>query len=330
MAGENTTNATTATNITRISPTAASASRIASLLANPSNDKVTKAWKNPPQGVDTKSHASGLSGYQWNLPPHNWSLPAEPIVIAGDNYVVDTAKRKLGATDRYRRGRIYWYARVDNEYLTQETYNTGVNVKGGEQHAKDPRYGFQFLWNPTTIQTSVAMNMSITPSFADKFVDVVGAFPSGETLVLEAVIDRTNDFACIRSLQSDSTISDASIAVRSAAYYSPSMSFDWGFADTVANKIKQLQQVGTIADIEYLYKAINGPGWTNSANGRKTSDIGFLRPTLLRIDLGPLSYLGYVNSLNVVHTSFNRAMIPITSNVQLQFNLMATAGLVTK
>jgi hypothetical protein len=329
MAGENAVNATTATNVRTVSPTVDSANRISDLLSAGSYDKIKDAWKSKPQGVDQKSQASGLSGYQWNLPPHNWSLPVEPLVVAGGDYVVDTAKRKLGATDKYRRGRIYWYARVDNEYVEDETYNNGVNVKGGEQHAKDPRYGFQFLWNPTSVQTSVAMNMAITPSFADKFVDVVGAFPSGETLVLEAVIDRTNDFACIQSMKNIET-SDKTIAVNSAAYYSPSMSFDWGYADTLVSKIQQLQQVGTIADIEYLYKAINGPGWTNSANGRKTSDIGFLRPTLLRIDLGPLSYLGYVNSLNVVHSSFNRAMVPISSTIAIQFNLMATAGLASK
>jgi hypothetical protein len=323
MAGENAVNATTATNVRTFSPTADSANRISNLLAAPGDAKVPEAWKSKPQGVDKTSQAAGLSGYQWNLPPHNWSLPVEPLVVAGGDYVVDTAKRTIGATDKYRRGRIYWYARVDNEYVEDETYNNG-----DKEHAKDPRYGFQFLWNPTSVQTSVAMNMAITPSFADKFVDVVGAFPSGETLVLEAVIDRTNDFACIQSMKD---IKDSkTIALNSAAYYSPSMSFDWGYADTLVDKIQQLQQVGTIADIEYLYKAINGPGWTNSANGRKTSDIGFLRPTLLRIDLGPLSYLGYVNSLNVVHSSFNRAMVPITTSIAIQFNLMATAGLASK
>jgi hypothetical protein len=113
-------------------------------------------------------------------------------------------------------------------------------------------------------------------------------------------------------------------------FYSSSHSFDKGFASTFVTKIQDLQKYGTLADIEYLYKAINGPGWVNQATGRKSSDIGFLSPTLLRVDIGPLSYLGYVNSMSVNHTMFSKGMIPMVTDVTIQFNLMATAGLATK
>jgi hypothetical protein len=270
-----------------------------------------------------------LSQYQWNLPPHEWSMPVEPYNV--DPLVVNTESYLLGSSHKWRRGRIYWLARTDNAYLNSGQYNNGSDKK-------DPRYGFQFLWNPNSIDINVAMNASITPSFADKFVDVAGAFPSGEYLTFTLTIDRTNDFAAIKSIPPQapyaagyvSTYDKLANRYASGAFYNGGNSHDSGFASTFVKKIKDLQTLGTIADIEYLYKAINGPGWVNQATGRESSDIGFLSPTLLRVDIGPLSYLGYVNTLGIRHLRFSKGMIPIASEVTIQFNLMATAGLATK
>lgn len=275
----------------------------------------------------------GLYGYRWNLPPHKWSLPVEP---SSDPLIANTEAYSLGSSPKYRRGRIYWYSRVDSTYVDTSKYNTG---KG--KFAKDPRYGFQFLWNPETFSTSVAVNMDITPSFADKFVEVVGAFPSGEYLTVSFRIDRTNDFACIRSIPKGASAGEdiyAKYADEYSKYYSGALGFtSQGFdsfetstgslGQNVGEKIVELQKYGTIADLEYLYKAINGPGWSNAATGKDTSDIGFLMPTLLRIDIGPLSYLGYVNNMQINHIGFSKGMVPIRTDVSLQFNLMATAGL---
>lgn len=269
----------------------------------------------------------GLAGFQWNLPPHNWSMPVEPSLV--DNTVVKSEAHYVGSQHRLRRGRIYWYARVDSDYLTSKKYNEG---KGAQKN--DPRYGFQFLWNPSEITTQVAMNLEVTPTFADKFVDVAGAFPSGEYLAFTIRIDRTNDFACIHSMPQGAKFGDSwnkyAANYATPQFYNAANSLDKGFASTFVEKIKDLQNLGTVADLEYLYKAINGPGWVNQATGRKSSDIGFLSPTLLRIDLGPLSYIGYVNNISVNHTSFTKGMIPMVTDVSIQFNLMATAGLATK
>jgi hypothetical protein len=291
---------------------------------------------NPPPGNGAIGPGTGIGlyGYRWNLPPHKWSLPVEP---SNDSLVVNTEAFTLGSSPKYRRGRIYWYSRVDSTYVDTSTYNTGTGV-----HAKDPRYGFQFLWNPESFSTSVAVNMDITPSFADKFVEVVGAFPSGEYLTVSLRLDRTNDFASIKSLPRGTAPDGNDVYARYvqsySQYYAGAEGFnsqgfdsftpvDGSLGQNVGEKILELQKYGTIADLEYLYKAINGPGWSNSATGKATSDIGFLMPTLLRIDIGPLSYLGYVNNLTVNHTAFSKGMVPIRTDVSLQFNLMATAGL---
>jgi hypothetical protein len=105
----------------------------------------------------------------------------------------------------------------------------------------------------------------------------------------------------------------------------------------MSKKLIDLFQRGTIADIEYLFRAINGPGPSGAAdntewmNGRgvKTADIGWLMPTLLHVDIGPLAYEGYVTALNVNHVAFTPNMTPIRSDVTVSINLLATASLTT-
>lgn len=293
--------------------------------------------------------------YRWNLPPHKWSLPVRPVLMHPDLY---TGSPNAGVVDdRYRRGRIWWYANTKNTYATD---SSGKNFKT-QAEGEARKYGFQFMWNPETFSTSVSLNTEVTPTPADRFVGVAGAFPSGETISFTIRIDRTNDFTCFRNLlQKDygsslSLISpavlnipqfplnDAGNAARLAAqaaaaaanqsvptfdqlatYYAPGFSLAPG--ESMSEKIKQLLELGTLADIEYIYKAVNGPNW-KSISGRETSDIGYLSATLLRVDIGPSSYVGYINGLTVNHLAFSQDMTPMRTDVQIAMNLMASAGI---
>lgn len=295
---------------------------------NPATGKIitaitTSPADNGPGGTTTKAvNAAQLKTYNWNLPPHKWSLPVQ---ASDDPLVLNSSKYTLGSNEVYRRGRIYWYSRVNTKKINSSAYNTGTGA-----FADDPRYGFQFLWNPQSFSTNVSVNMDTTPSFADAFAGVVGAFPSGESLSVAFTLNRVNDFASIRNLPprsvtgGTSQTSYAKNASKFVEYYKTGFTIQ---SNLLIPKIIELQKYGTIADLEYLYKAINGPGWKNQATGKSTSDIGFLKPTLLRIDIGPLSYLGYVTNISVNHVMFSRDMVPVQTDVALQFNLMATASL---
>jgi len=283
--------------------------------------------------------------YDWNLPPHKWSLPR---FANSDSANVPPGSRKVQSDDRYRRGRIWWRA-------TDTTLNTvDTDLKISKIDNSDRKYGFQFLWNPTSFGTSVSVKMDATPQIQDRFLGTVGAFPATEAITFTLRIDRINDFACanalfkrpdnigadLGNLSSNSFITASQVAPF-IKYYQNNGSFASalvknGKKSKVETKLVDLFQRGTLADIEYIYRAINGagPGSTASGadywkNGRGiiTADIGFLMPTLLNIDVGPLSYMGYVNNLNVTHNIFTPDMIPIQSDVTLSFQLLATAGL---
>ena len=308
--------------------------------------------KKKKKGEDKKPPTEPIN-YRWNLPPHQWSLPVRPVRMHEYLYN-DPLNPNLGTVDeRYRRGRLWWYANTKNTYSTD---SSGKNFK--DQVEGDARkYGFQFMWNPETFSTSVSLNTEVTPTPLDRFVGVAGAFPSGETISFTIRVDRTNDFTCLRNLlkkdygnslnlispvvlnaSAGSTVNTttlAGIAAASAATTSPTFDqlgkyYATGFSlvkgESMGEKIKQLLELGTLADIEYIYKAVNGPNW-KSISGRDTSDIGYLSATLLRVDIGPSSYVGYINSLTVNHLAFSQDMTPMRSDVQISMNLMASAGL---
>lgn len=268
--------------------------------------------------------------YDWNLPPHQWSLPVKPKTVHPDLYV---EPGKWGYSnppgevpEKYRRGRIWWYYNANNTYVTAD----GTEKKQGT--GKDRRIGFQFMWNPDSFSTSVALNTEITPHPADIFASVAGAFPSGETLSLQLRLDRTNDFACMKhllqkeyDLQLDQRSGTAATFERMSEYYQTGFASET-IASKISEKIVDLANYGTLADLEYLYKAVNGPDW-KSITGRSTGDIGYLAATLLRVDIGPLSYVGYINNLNVTHIGFSQDMTPIRTDVSIAMNLMASAGI---
>lgn len=291
------------------------------------------------------------ANYKWNLPPHKWSLPVRPTTmdpefVGANNY---------DSFHGLRRGRIWFWAGVrDTAELTAE----GLRKLNGETAAEgssdtpntqvDNDYAFQFLWNPTTISTSVVRNMEITPNQADTLKVVAGAFPGQETVSLNIMLDRVNDFACIKasgqllglnygvknpddpnlftSIQGD-RINDYTAF---SSYYTGNGYPVQSANPTIAEKIQNLMDQGTMADLEYLFKAINGGYPWKNLLGKKTANIGFLMPTLMGIQLGPtldsLNYVGWVTNIGINHTDFTENMIPIRTTVSLSIECFSGSG----
>lgn len=254
-------------------------------------------------------------GYKFNLPPHDWSLPLRPRTVDPDAVGHAYTETSHGL----RRGRL-WY------WVGAEDSTTSADA-GGAQDVVDTEWGFQFLWNPTTISTNVTRNMDITPSSADKLRVVAGVFPGQETVDLSLVIDRTNDFACLYAT------ADGSWGNFSTYYNTlyPGASQD----QNIESQLRALMTQGTMADLEYLFKAVNGSGngslqWTNLL-GKQTANVGYLAPTLLGIQLGPtlnsLSYVGWISNLSLNHTAFTQNMIPLRTEVNISIQCFSGSGL---
>ena len=298
---------------------------------------------------DTFTQQAPPSEYLFNLSPHSWSLPLAPKTV--DHRTFSKSNPRTGATKadvvgtnpndsasvkgKLRRGRITWHASAqDLQYATSSGGSAGV--AGG----KARQIGFQFLWNPESFATQVILNSDVTPSMQDRFVGVAGAFPGTETISLTIRIDRTNDFACFAhkgTREKDPTSKvggdrEKQWGVNFGKFYK---GHKLGIAtdDLITKQIAEVYEMGTLADIEFLYQTVNGPnanymkgGWKNSL-GRVTSDIGFLSATLVKFEIGPVNYLGYINGISVNHLAFTQDMKPIRTDVSIQANLLASVGL---
>jgi hypothetical protein len=255
------------------------------------------------------------AGYKFNLPPHSWSLPLRPTETENE-YVGNTTYADFHGL---RRGRI-WYFQGAGDISEKNTENSQSSA---EKMLLDRNYGFQFLWNPETISTNVARNMDITPSAADTLRVVAGVFPGQETMSVTVVIDRTNDFAYGKS-----------IGLPDPTYYSTG--FPLAEKQDFITQWRALIQQGTMADLEYLFRAINGSGsgdkqWTTLL-GKKTANVGYLQPTLMGISLGPdvhenLSYVGWISNISINHTAFTETMIPLRTSVNISFECFSGSGI---
>ena len=294
--------------------------------------------------------------YSWNLPPHTWSLPKLPTDVNNPGGAYQAFGKPQVSSDTYRRGRLWWRqsANVALQTGSTKTDSKDKKVENISDGDHERRFGFQFMWNPDAIQTQVAVQMDAVPNVNDMFLSLVAAFPATQSIAFNIRLDRTNDFACAQARferpglstpKPDTTsrpdaVYDSALFARQqlrqetvrdfGQYYLLAGAFQQSSAQ-LEEKLMDLFTRGTLADIEFLYKTINGDGagsmkWTNR-RGIQTADIGYLMPTLLNIDIGPLSYQGYVNSLSVTHTSFTPDMVPIRSDLSISLQVLATSGL---
>jgi hypothetical protein len=301
-------------------------------------------------GDDVEVGTPDPIGYKFNLPPHNWSLPVRPIELQPKD--VGTLNNKTGylPTEAFggsstpesfhgtRRGRIwYWHSasalqkfNTDSgkvESLADSVAKLNKTTEGVELKNDDRKWGFQFLWNPSEISSNVARNMDITPSAADTLRVVSGVFPGQETVNFNILLDRTNDFACIRS----SKIKDFTDFSKFYTAVFPGQG-----KQNFGEQLEALMRQGTMADLEYLFRAINGSGmgvekW-GTLMGKRTANLGYLQPTLLGISLGPdrlnnLSYVGWLSNIAINHNSFTQDMIPMRTTVTISIECFAGTGI---
>jgi hypothetical protein len=278
------------------------------------------------------------SKIKFNLPPHVRSLPLNTAALDSTN----SGHTYVGTNHGLRRAKL-WFAfdattpTSTNLVLDTSSASTSTGTTAiGTNYvltADQSYWGFQFLWNPQNIQVGVSRNANFTPSSIDSMAALYGQFTAMETVQFTIVIDRINDFAAAAAASSGLNM----VAALNYNDYTPG-----GFIGATQNPqllLQDLLKKGTLHDLEYLFRAINGSGngsdsnktWHNSL-GRETADIGFLSPNAIALQLGPdatnnLSYIGWVDSLAINHSVFNKNMIPLHTEVVVSFNVFSRVAL---
>ena len=162
---------------------------------------------------------------KYNLPPHDWSLPLDQSLLNGgrDPQPISASNpffknldgsNPKGSYHGLRRSVMWFFG--DGKSLTSDgltipagdtltnTYNstdssgnqTSQPYDQATSNPTDNNWGFQFLWNPTTISSTVSRNSNVVPSPTDKFNGIAGIFTAQEQIQFTIVLDRINDFAC--------------------------------------------------------------------------------------------------------------------------------------
>jgi hypothetical protein len=167
-------------------------------------------------------------------------------------------------------------------------------------------YGFKFLYNPTEVSMgwgiAEGFNPEVTQGGADGGITPVGAGLNQSTVDFTLLLNRIGDMSY---LDSNGLITGAT---------NP---YPGNF-----NKLEDLKMIykkGTMYDLEYLFRTINGPNATyQSSLNDRTADRGYLTGAQVELHLGDgLRYLVRIGSIAINHTVFNDRMVPIISNVQI-------------
>jgi hypothetical protein len=174
--------------------------------------------------------------------------------------------------------------------------------------------GFQFLYNPASVDMNYSGMLGVDPNMETNGLDQfnpLGVYTQA-TISFNVLINRMFDFR----------------------YYDPGT----GLIDTKYKKIKNLYfprqpevteqrdiyKKGTMYDVEHLLRAVLGFGMPsylgrNMSDG-KTADLGFITGIPVELHLGSnLRYLGNVTELRVSHVLFDQRMVPIFTNLSISF-----------
>lgn len=185
-------------------------------------------------------------------------------------------------------------------------------------YKEDPTmYGFKFLYNPTEVSMGWGMLESVDPN-------VIRSGAAGGLAPVTGVGLSTIDFTLLLNRISDMNFLDENGLAPGENNPYP------GFDDkSRVEDLKTIYKKGTMYDLEYLFKVLNGPSATHQTilNGQ-SADWGFLIGTQVELFLGDgLRYLVRVNGINVNHRIFNDRMVPVISEVSISCGRYNDVGL---
>ena len=170
----------------------------------------------------------------------------------------------------------------------------------------DPQmYGFKFLYNPTTVSMGWGVQSEMDPPYMASGEDVFNPISANlitSTVVFEVLLNRIADFNHLKS--------DGSFVEK--------LSNPYGQTNVSIEERKQIYDRGTMYDLEYFFKTINGPRATfRSRFNGQTADAGWLLPSSLELHLGAgMRYRIRINEVSINHAIFNERMVPILSTVR--------------
>ena len=208
--------------------------------------------------------------------------------------------------------------------VIQMSADTASNYKKQMKNKKQVfnPYGFRFHYNPGSISMNYGNLKGMSPellmSGRDQFNQLT-PLDSGSGLQFDVYLNRIEDMNYVTK---NGTLENSKGKV-----FNPLELYS---EDVSSDDIKDIYNKGTMYDLEYLFKAVNGPGGDYKSVLRgQTSDIGWLNGVAVEFHLGKnMRYLCRINSISVNHAIFNERMVPTLTTVNISasrfFDFMVT------
>lgn len=185
------------------------------------------------------------------------------------------------------------------------------------------KYGFQFMYNPTTISMDYFSTQNVDVAFqmsgAEKFNYVPQSGNSG-AITFQILINRIFD---MQYYVGDSNGRGSLVSGAEKLYFprAPLGSNYKSLNKELFDEQDAIYNKGTMYDIEYLLRTILGFKMKSALRREYTADMGFFSRKMVDLHLGPrMRYRGYVNSLHIDHAMFDERMVPTLSRVSITFN----------
>jgi hypothetical protein len=198
--------------------------------------------------------------------------------------------------------------------------DTDIMVPGGTNNTLMARYGFQFHYNPGSIEMSYTgvppMDINYVATQDDPFniIGTAGSNVTQSTITFDIILNRTMDhqYYSVPLNENGNQSGRAALTDPTKQIYSPR---NPDAIDQVA-----IWQKGTMYDVEFLLRTIMGFAYATELRG-VTADVGWLSGRPVDLHLGQsLRYRCFISGFSLRHVIFNERMVPIFSTLSLSFN----------
>jgi len=274
--------------------------------------KNTSGGPNKPPATGSGNNTNNKGGAVDPKGPYKYNPPMVRSAYFRSGIAADTLGQKVITSPAYTDAKNAWGTgnqsrgaiQMDKRFVTKVLKKK--DPKGTSfTNFDDQLYGFRFSYNPTTVsmgwQIMTAMNPEFVASGDDEFVPISAG-------LLSSVVDFT---LWLNRIEDMKLLSNNGLINKDPYPYPRKIN---------SKDEKELWKKGTMYDLEYLFKVLNGPHATFKSEmlQGETADRGWLRPAIVELHLGAqMRYKVRIQDFSVNHIMFNSRMVPILSTVKL-------------
>jgi len=175
-------------------------------------------------------------------------------------------------------------------------------------------YGFRFHYNPQELNQTIGTLQGISPELMMSGKDQANMITSptqSSTISFALYLNRVEDMNALATTGVSSNSTKITSDDDSTKYYPEIVK---------AEDRKLIKNFGTMYDLEFLFKAVNGEmgGYKSPLRGIKTADVGWLNGMAIEMHLGrKLRYLARIINISVKHILFTENMVPTLTIVNI-------------